>query len=131
MQENPTAANVLVADIRSDSPVAAEYQFLANAPEAILAESPDDQRFGDWVQQVNPAIGNYATGTRNPYGVRVGQFGNVILTINGPNFRFGASMEGVDGDLEAIQGPDPETEDALFVQLQQVRTWPGNRFVLC
>lgn len=96
----------------------ATYEVLPNAPGNIT--DPMDQRQGDWVRQTNPSITNFATGTRNPYDVRVGIRGNVMVTINGPNKKFGATLTGVTNTLAPKTAPDPETGDAVYVDLRQV-----------
>lgn len=62
----------------------------------------------------------FATGTRNAYGIRVGLKGNVMLTVNGPNLLFGAELTGLDVDGVPMSGPDPETDDAMWVDLREV-----------
>ena len=119
MQDNPTSTTILDIDINSPSfSGVATYEVLPNAPATITDAM--DQRNGDWVKQTNPSITDFATGTRNPYDVRVGMQGNVMVTINGPNRNFGAGLTGVNAQLEPITGPDPESGDAVYVDLKQV-----------
>lgn len=119
LQDNPTCTNVLDIDINSPSfSGAATYKVLPNAPPNIT--DPLDQRQGDWVQLTNPSMTTHATGTRNPYDVRVGLQGNVMVTVNGPNKKFGAALTGVDANLGPLTGPDPETGDAVYVDLKKV-----------
>lgn len=119
MQDNPTSTVILDVDINSPTfSGVATYEILPGAPANIT--DPLDQRHGDWVKQTNPSITNFATGARNPYDVRVGMQGNVMITVNGPNKRFGAALTGVDANLEPLTGPDPESGDAVYVDLKQV-----------
>jgi hypothetical protein len=119
-QDNPTSGNILVANVRAPAfSGILNYQFMKGAP--ANATDPMDQRMGDWVTQTNTAVGHYATGTRNPYGIKVGLKGNVMVTINGPNFKFGAQLTGIDANSEPMLGPDPETDDAVFINLKEVR----------
>lgn len=120
MQDNPTSANILAIDINAPTfDGVISYVPLPGAPPNVTL-NPLDQRNGDWVQLSNPAIKTFATGTRNPYDVSVGRAGNVMVTINGPNFKFGATMAGVDNNLEPQTQPDPETDDALWVNMKEV-----------
>jgi hypothetical protein len=98
------------------------YEFLAGAPASAV--DANDQRFGDWAQQMNPNVVPYATGTRNPYDVQVGRKGNVMVTINGPNLKFGATLVGVDAASKPQVAADPETDDAVFVNLKEVCAQP-------
>lgn len=84
------------------------------------ATDPNDQRFGEWARQTNAYVKHYSTGTRNPYDVRVGRKGNFMVTINGPNYKFGATLTAVDADFMPKTGPDPETDDAVFLDLKEV-----------
>lgn len=119
LQDNPTCTNLLAADIQNPGfDGVLTYKFLDMAPGT--AEDPNDQRFGDWAVQLNPFVTHYATGTRNPYDVRVGRQGNVMVTINGPNFKFGATLTAVDDAFMPQTGPDPETDDAVWLNLREV-----------
>lgn len=119
MQENPTSASVLAADINSPAfDGTLTYSFLPGAP--AEAFDPNDQRYGDWVQSTSTSVVPFATGTRNAYGIKVGLRGNVMLTVNGPNLLFGAELTGLDADGFPMTAPDPETADALYVDLREV-----------
>lgn len=121
LQENPTSANILAIDINAPTfDGAASYEALVGAPPNVTL-NPLDQRNGDWVKLSNPAFTTFATGVRNTYEVTVGKSGNVMASINGPNFKFGAALTGIDKDLQPQTQPDPETGDAVFVNLKEVR----------
>lgn len=123
VQDNPTCTNILVADVQNPNfDGVLTYEFLDIAPGTV--KDPNDQRDGEWTLQTNDYVKYYATGTRNPYDVRVGRKGNVMVTINGPNFKFGAELTGVDADFMPQTGPDPETEDAVWLDLQEVQPPP-------
>lgn len=120
LQENPTSANILAIDINAPTfDGAATYEALVGAPPNVTL-NPLDQRNGDWVKLSNPAFTTFATGVRNAYEVTVGKSGNVMASVNGPNFKFGAALTGIDKDLQPQTQPDPETGDAVFVNLKEV-----------
>lgn len=124
LQDNPSSTNILAVDINAPTfNGVLSYAALTGAPVNITT-APLDQRNGDWVEQTNPSIVPFATGTRNPFEVNVGKNGNVMVTINGPNFNFGASMTGVDANMEPMTAPDPETSDAVYINLKEV--WPSS-----
>eukprot|EP00892_Ulva_mutabilis_P000625 jgi/Ulvmu1/10563/UM065_0017.1 len=119
LPDNPTSTNILAIDINAPTFTGiVSYAALPGAPANVTAD-PMDQRNGDWVKQTNPSVTTYATGTRNPYEVSVGKSGNVMVTINGPNFKFGAALTGVDKNFQPQTAPDPETSDAVFVNLKE------------
>lgn len=125
LQENPSSAAILVFDIKAPGfDGTATYEFLDTAPADVLTEDAADQRFGQWTQQTNAALVLYATGARNPYGLKVGLAGNVICTVNGPNVKYGPTMTGVDASGMPVVQDDSETADALWVDLQPVRCPP-------
>lgn len=122
MQDNPTSTNILAIDINSPTfDGIITYAPLPGAPVNVTTD-PLDQRNGDWVKLANPSVATFATGTRNPYEVSVGKSGNVMVTVNGPNFKFGAALTGIDQNLQPQTAPDPETSDAVFVNLKEVCT---------
>jgi hypothetical protein len=120
IQENPTSAAVLAANIHAPNfNGAITYGFLPGAP--ATATDPNDQRHGDWTKLTSTNVALYATGVRNAYGLKVGIEGNVMLTVNGPNYKFGQTLTGVDASGKPQAGPDPESDDVVYVNLKEVR----------
>jgi hypothetical protein len=123
LPDNPASTSILAFNIRAAGfSGKMAYQFMG-CPGKCAEGDALDQRLGEWAAMAtNSAVQYWATGTRNPFGLKVGFKGNVMCTINGPNLGFGAAMNGIDGKGLAIKGPDPETRDAFFLDLKQVRS---------
>ena len=129
MQEGPTTAVVLYADIRSEGYNGnIVYKFLDSAPADIVTGGDlEDQMYNAWTEidtTKTKGVGVYAYGVRNSFGLAVGLAGNVMLSDNGPNAGFGPEMTGYDPatmtGIHDANGAGPNADDGMWLDVQEV-----------
>lgn len=135
-QDNGASACVLALDIHApgfNGSVSMKWMdpMPAWAPD-LSAESPDDQRYGEFTEIANPHVELYVIGARNIFGMLVTLKGDVMITNNAPNAGggFGGALLGVSPTGEILTGDDPQTSDAFWMKIKPVRG-PGEPCLQC